>query len=105
MMSELHPVGDGGDIRVVFDHLTHLIADLRASDYGHALTHLWPILEELRKAMGPAVYGDDPSRAAALDECKAGLDAINAQAKSGALPADWRAILRDLLLRLLPYLL
>jgi hypothetical protein len=113
MSEEVKPVG-AGDIGVVYEHLVHLIADVRGGDYPHALTHLWPILLEIRAAIeGRPTYGasamTDVARESALkccDELEALVrerTALRAAGGEGG-RVDWKYLL-TVLLRLLPYLL
>jgi len=48
-----------GDLGLVWEHLDHLVSDILAGDYGHAVTHVWPILDQIRMAMAgvPVISG------------------------------------------------
>jgi hypothetical protein len=54
------------DLRVLFDHLSHLKEDISSGDFNHAWTHVWGLLDVFRNAFS----GEDVAmRSASVAPC------------------------------------
>jgi hypothetical protein len=119
-----NPVGDG-DLGNLWFHVEHLLSDLAARDFAHAWVHVWPILDEIRRAaanLPPATFAagvadcpaitpgaacDDARHAACMAAAQPLADMLALSRAVGSMQAsalDWRSLLQ-FLLQVLPFLL